>query len=291
MHILRKYKWSILVFIGPVFVLYTYFIIVSVGSTFYYSLTHWDAISKPIFVGFANYVEAFQTEDFAIVMRNTLVGLVLSLLFQVSLGLIFAYLIFRTRRGFRTYRALVFMPVVLSQAAVAMMFILVFNSDVGPVNSVLRLIGLDVLTRNWLSDKNVVFYTVLTPMIYQYVGLYVVILLAGMQSIPDEVIESAHIDGASSFRVFYNIVIPMQLDIILICIIMITTGLLKAFEHSYIMTWGGPGVRSAFLGVYMYFKAFMHANFGRASTIAIVILVAALIFTTFFQWIVRKLNY
>jgi raffinose/stachyose/melibiose transport system permease protein len=159
------------------------------------------------------------------------------------------------------------------------------------VNSVLRLVGLDVLTRNWLSDKNVVFYTVLTPMIYQYIGLYVVILLAGMQSIPDEVIESAHIDGANSFRVFYNIVIPMQLDIILVCIIMITTGLLKAFEHSYIMTWGGPGVRSAFLGVYMYFKAFMHANFGRASTIAIVILIAALVFTTLFRKIVQKLNY
>jgi raffinose/stachyose/melibiose transport system permease protein len=72
---------------------------------------------------------------------------------------------------------------------------------------------------------------------------------------------------------------------------MITTGLLKAFEHSYIMTWGGPGVRSAFLGVYMYFKAFMHANFGRASTIAIVILIAALVFTTLFRKIVQKLNY
>jgi len=290
-HILRKYKWAILVFIGPVFVLYTYFIIASVGATFYYSLTRWDAISKPLFVGFANYAEAFQSEDFAIVMRNTLLGLIFSLLFQVSLGLIFAYLIFRTSRGFRLYRALVFMPVVLSQAAVAMMFTIFFNADIGPINNVLRILGLNVLTRNWLSDKNVVFYTVLTPMIYQYIGLYVVILLAGMQSIPEDIIESAHIDGASSFRVFFNIVIPMQLDIILICIIMITTGLLKAFEHSYIMTWGGPGVRSAFLGVYMYFKAFMHANFGRASTIAIVILIAALVISTFFRWIVRKLNY
>jgi raffinose/stachyose/melibiose transport system permease protein len=291
MHVLRKYKWAVLVFVGPVFVLYTYFIITSVGSTFYYSLTRWDAISKPDFVGVANYLEAFRDPDFAIVMRNTLMGLVFSLLFQVILGLVFAYLIFRTSRGLRQYRALVFMPVVLSQAAVAMMFTLFFNSDVGPVNSVLRGVGLEILARNWLSDKNVVFYAVLTPMIYQYIGLYVIILLAGMQSIPEEILESSHIDGASSFRVFYNIVIPMQLDIILICIIMITTGLLKAFEHSYIMTWGGPGVRSAFLGVYMYFKAFMHANFGRASTIAIVILVAALVFTTLFRWIVRKLNY
>jgi raffinose/stachyose/melibiose transport system permease protein len=291
MHILRKYKWAILVFVGPTLVLYTYFVMVSIFSTLYYSLTTWDAISKPIFVGFRNYVEAFSNPDFAIVLRNTFVGLALSLLFQVSFGLIFAYLIYRTLRGFRLYRALVFLPVVLSQAAVAMMFTLVFNSDVGPINEILRLIGLEPLTRNWLSDKEVVFYTVLTPMIYQYIGLYVVILLAGMQSISEEIIESARIDGAGSFRVFFNIVIPMQLDIIFICIVMITTGMFKAFEHSYIMTWGGPGVRSAFLGVYMYFKAFVHAQYGRASTIAMVILVAALIITMLFRKIVQRFSY
>jgi raffinose/stachyose/melibiose transport system permease protein len=242
-------------------------------------------------VGFKNYLEAFFNPDFAIVLKNTFLGLAFSLLFQVSLGLIFAYLIYRTRRGFRLYRALVFLPVVLSQAAVAMMFTLVFNSDVGPINEILRLAGLDFLARNWLSDKEVVFYTVLTPMIYQYIGLYVVILLAGMQSIPEEIIESARIDGAGSFRVFFNIVIPTQLDIVFVCIVMITTGMFKAFEHSYIMTWGGPGVRSAFLGVYMYFKAFVHAEYGRASTIAMVILVAALIITMLFRKIVQRFNY
>jgi raffinose/stachyose/melibiose transport system permease protein len=72
---------------------------------------------------------------------------------------------------------------------------------------------------------------------------------------------------------------------------MITTGMFKAFEHSYIMTWGGPGVRSAFLGVYMYFKAFVHAEYGRASTIAMVILVAALIITMLFRKIVQRFNY
>lgn len=291
MHIFRKYRWAILVFVGPAFLLYTYLVVASIFASAYYSLTKWDAISKPVFVGFANYMEALRNPDFAIVMGNTFMGLVLSLVFQVSLGLFFAYLIYRTARGFRLYRALVFMPVVLSQAAVAMLFTLLFNSDIGPINSILRLLGLEALTRNWLSDKNVVFYVVLTPMIYQYIGLYVVILLAGMQSIPEEIIESARIDGAGSTRVFFRIVVPMQVDIIFVCVVMITTGLFKAFEHSYIMTWGGPGVRSAFLGVYMYFTAFMHANFGRGSTAAMVILVAGLAITLFFQRLVRRFNY
>lgn len=131
----------------------------------------------------------------------------------------------------------------------------------------------------------------MTPMIYQFIGLYVVILLAGMQSIPEEVLESTFIDGASSFRVFISIVIPMQWDIILICLVMITTGMFKAFEHSYIMTWGGPGVRSAFLGVHMYFTAFIDAAFGSGCAIAMVILFAALFITIILRSIVNRLNY
>ncbi len=291
MHVLKKHKWAPVILVGPSLAIFTYFIVVSIGYTVYYSLTKWNALTKPLFIGLKNYVDLVKSADFKIVMQNTVTGLVLALIIQVGLGLLFAYLIFRTRRVFRLYRALVFLPVVLSPAAVALMFTLVFNADVGPVNSILKSIGLASLTRNWLADKNVVFYAVLTPMIYQYIGLYVVILLAGMQSIPDDVIQSALIDGASSFRTFRSIVIPMQWDIIFICITMITSGSFKAFEHSYIMTWGGPGVRSAFLGVFMYNKTFLGAQFGVGSAIAMVILVATLVITLVFRTITSRLDY
>jgi raffinose/stachyose/melibiose transport system permease protein len=291
MHVLKKHKWAPVILVGPSLAIFTYFVVVSIGYTVYYSLTKWNALTKPLFIGLKNYVDLVKSADFKIVMQNTVTGLVLALIIQVGLGLLFAYLIFRTRRAFRLYRALVFLPVVLSPAAVALMFTLVFNADVGPVNSILKSIGLASLTRNWLADKNVVFYAVLTPMIYQYIGLYVVILLAGMQSIPDDVIQSALIDGASSFRTFRSIVIPMQWDIIFICITMITSGSFKAFEHSYIMTWGGPGVRSAFLGVFMYNKTFLGAQFGVGSAIAMVILVATLVITLVFRTITSRLDY
>jgi raffinose/stachyose/melibiose transport system permease protein len=291
MHVLKKHKWAPFVLVGPSFAIFTYFVIVSIGYTVYYSLTKWNAIKPPVFIGLKNYLDLVKSQDFQIVMQNTVTGLVLALILQVGLGLLFAYLIFRTRKAFRLYRALVFLPVVLSPAAVALMFTLVFNADVGPINSILKSIGLASWTRNWLADKNVTFYAVLTPMIYQYIGLYVVILLAGMQSIPDDVIQSALIDGASSFRTFRSIVIPMQWDIIFICITMITSGSFKAFEHSYIMTWGGPGVRSAFLGVFMYNKTFLGAQFGVGSAIAMVILVATLVVTLVFRSITHRLDY
>jgi len=291
MQTLRKYKWAFFVFVLPALLLYTYFVVVSIFASFSYSLTRWDAISEPIFRGLQNYADFAKDPDFLIVMSNTLWGLFWSLVIQVSFGLIFAYLIYRTRRGFRIFRAVIFLPVVLSAAAVAMMFTLMLNSNMGAVNEILRAVGLGGLTRNWLSDGSVVYYSVLTPMIYQFIGFYVVIMLAGMQSIPEEVIESSTMDGATSFRTFFSIVIPMQVDIIFVCVILITTGLMKAFEHSYIMTWGGPGSRSAFLGVFMYFKTFIEARFGLGSAIAMVILFGSLFFTLLFQWVSKRFNY
>jgi raffinose/stachyose/melibiose transport system permease protein len=291
MYVLQKHKWAPLVFVGPSLAAFTYFVIVSIGYTIYYSFTKWNAISPPLFVGLKNYIDLLKSADFRIVMGNTVRGLLIALVIQVGLGLLFAYLIFRTRTGFRLYRALVFLPVVLSPAAVALMFTLIFNADIGPLNVILKSVGLASWTRNWLADKNVTFYAVLTPMIYQFIGLYVVILLAGMQSISDDIIQSATIDGASSFRVFRSIIIPMQWDIIFICITMITSGSFKAFEHSYIMTWGGPGVRSAFLGVFMYNKTFLGAQFGVGSAIAMVILVATLVVTLVFRSITSRFDY
>lgn len=291
MHVFRKYKWGALAFAGPAFLVYTYFIVVSIGRSFYYSLTYWDAISPPRFKGIANYQALFTDHDFFIVVSNTLVGLFLALLIQVGCGLLLAYLIYRTRFAMRLYRALVFLPVVLAPAAVAMMFTLFFNADVGLLNSMLKAAGLGEWARNWLSDKSVVFYAVLTPMIYQFIGMYVVLLLAGMQSIPEEILESAVIDGAGAGRAFRSIVVPMQWDIILVCVIMITTGSFKAFEHSYIMTWGGPGVRSAFMGVFMYNTTFLAADFGKGCAIAILIMAAIFIFSTVFQRIVSRFDY
>jgi len=291
MRLFRKNRWAPLILAGPSFIVYTYFVIVSILFSINYSLTKWNAISKPVYVGAKNYTTMLTNPDFGTVMQNTAIALIAALVIQVIFGLVFAYLIYRTRHGFRTFRALVFLPVVLSQAAVSLMFTLVFNSDISPINRILEAIGLGFFRHNWLSDPNIVLYTVLTPMIYQYIGLYVIIFLAGMQSIPEEIIESGFVDGASSFRVFWNIVIPTQWDIIFICTILITTGTFKSFEQSYIMTWGGPGVHSAFIAVYMYFRTFVDGNYGYGSAIAVFILLASLFITFVLNMITRRLDY
>lgn len=290
MHVLRRNKWSCRLFVLPALLVFLYFIIASVFKTAYYSLTKWNGLGEPVWRGVENYVKLFKAEDFQIVMRNNLLGLVIALIIQLSLGLIFAYLIYRTTKGMRVFRSLSFLPVVMSAASVGLIFFLLFDGNLGPVNQVLKAVGLESWTRNWLSDGSTIFYVVLTPMIYQFIGQYILIMLAGMQGIPDEIIESAQIDGANSFRIFKSVVVPSQVDIILMCAVMITSGSFKAFEHSWVMT-GGYSMRGAFLGVYMYTSTFQSSNFGRGSALAIVILACSLLFTIILQRIAKRYEY
>jgi len=290
MHVLRRNKLACYLFVVPAFLIFTYFIFGSVLMTIYYSMTKWKGLGSPEWRGLDNYTKLFQIEDFQMVMRNNLMGLVIALIIQLSLGLIFAYLIYRTVRGMRIFRSLSFLPVVMSGATVGLIFFLLFDGNLGPVNNVLKAMGLESWTRNWLSDGNTIFYVVLTPMIYQFIGMYILILLAGMQGIPEEIIESAQIDGANSFRIFQNVVVPSQADIILMCAVMITSGSFKAFEHSWVMT-GGYSMRGAFLGVYMYTSTFQSSNFGRGSALAIVILLCSLAFTLILQRIAKYYEY
>ncbi len=277
-----------LVFIVPAFLIYTYFIMYSIVNTGGYSLTKWNAISDPKFIGWDYYLGFLKDKDFQMVLKNSLMNVVISLVIQIPAGLIGGYLLFQTRRLYRVYRFLIFIPVVLSASAIALLFTLIFNAEFGPVNSFLQWVGLENLKHSWLSDVKVVFFVVMVPMTYQYIGLYVIIQLSGMQSIPEEVIESARIDGAGSFRVFWNIVVPIQKGITMMCAVLIISGCFKAFEHSYIMTWGGPGYSSSFLGVYMYTETFVKGNYGKGSAIAMVILLCTLACTAATQKLLRE---
>lgn len=290
MHVLRRHKVAGFCFVLPAFLVFTYFTIIAIGKTIYYSLTKWKGLGEPSFIGFKNYVNLFQKDEFWIVMKNNILGLVIALVIQLACGLIFAYLIYRTRRGMRAFRALSFIPVIMSAASVSLIFVLIFNGNIGPLNTFLRSAGLESWTRNWLSDERTIFSAVLIPMIYQFIGQYVMIMLAGMQSIPEEILESAAIDGANSFQIFRKIVVPSQVDIILMCAIMITSGSFKAFEHSYVMT-GGYNKRGAFLGTYMYSSTFQNSNFGRGSALAIVILVCSMVVTVILQRIAKRYEY
>lgn len=275
----RSDKLFSTVFIGPTFILYTVFVMAPILISVYYAMTKWDGVGTKKFIGLRNFEFLFQNSDYWITFGNSMQVIAFSLILQIPLGLLFAYLVYGVRRGFKVYRSIYFLPVVIAPSAVGLMFLLFFNGELGPINLFLESVGLQALQHNWLSDSGTVLYAVMFPMIWQYIGYYFVIFLASLQSIPEEIFESAKIDGASSTRVFFHIVVPMSRNMIQICIILCITGSLKAFDHPYTMTWGGPGVRSSYLAVYMYRVAFTENYLGRGTAVAITILILAFLFT------------
>lgn len=279
----KKWSWFSILFLAPAFVSYTIFIIVPVLYSIYYSLTKWNGGGAPVFSGLDNYLRLLGDDAYWKVVGNTLTLAFFTVVFQVSFGLIFAYLLFQTLRGFRFFRTVYFMPVVVAPVTIGIMFSLFYNGDLGPLNKLLNAIGLPFLTHNWLSDKNIVLYSVIAPQVWQYIGLFTVILLAGLRGIPGEIFESAKIDGASSTRIFFSIAIPLLSEFIGICIILAITGSLKSFDHSWVITAGGPGSASAYIATLMYKTAFKNFQFGYASAITLTILIYAVTFTVIFR--------
>jgi raffinose/stachyose/melibiose transport system permease protein len=167
------------------------------------------------------------------------------------------------------------------------MFVLLFNGDIGPLNKILEPIGLD---RNWLSDSKTVLGAVIVPQLWQYLGIHFVIFLAGINSIPAEVLESATIDGASRLRTTFKIIIPLSWETIQLSLIYTFIGCLKTFDYSWVMTRGGPGTLSSFIATSLYKQAFMQNAYGYGSSIATTIILYALFFTMLFRLATKKIE-
>ena len=272
-----------LLFVAPVFLIYTVFLIIPLILTTYFSLTEWNGVSDKIFVGFMNYKGLAANGDYWITFFNTLKLTAISLIIQIGFGLLLAYLLYSKTRGMKFFRTVYFLPVVIAPVAIGLMFSLFYNSEIGIFNKILSAIGLGMFQTSWLSNPYTLLYAVMAPQIWQYIGLYVTIFLGALQTVPTDFIESAQIDGAGKVKTFFRIILPQLSEFTNICMILCLTGSLKSFDHSWIMTGGGPGVRSAYLGVLMYKTAFTNSDFGTGSAITITIVAISLLITMLFN--------
>ncbi|QGQ95016.1 sugar ABC transporter permease [Paenibacillus psychroresistens] len=267
-----------IMFLAPALFIYTLFMMIPVASSAYYSLTLWNGIFNPKFIGLDNYMEILHDSNYWLVAKNTLTLILFTLVFQVPPAIIIAYILFKVKVGFKFFRSVYFLPVVVAPIAIGIMFSLFYNGDFGPINKFFDLVGLSSWKHNWLSDIKVVLYSVMFPQVWQYIGLFIVIILAALMSIPEDLFESAKMDGATVVNTFFRIVVPLIWDVIQVCMILAVTGTLKSFDHTWAITQGGPGLSSAYLAVYIYQK-FITSDFGYASAITITVLIYALAFT------------
>jgi raffinose/stachyose/melibiose transport system permease protein len=272
----KVFYWT---FMGPGLLLYTVFFIAPVMASVAMSFADWSGFGPIQFAGFKNFIRMFRDIPYITSFLNTLMLIGYGLLVQIPMALLIAYLLFKTEQGTSTFRAIFFFPVVIAPIAIATMYKIFYNGEYGPINEALSSIGLASFRQNWLSNKNLVLHSVIIPEIWRFIGLHVVILLAALQGIPKSVIESSVIDGASPKIIFFRIVVPMIRHIILISVVLCITGSFKSFEFPLILTNGGPGESSTYLGLYMFRQAFTYQHLGYGSAITLSILAYAMVLT------------
>jgi raffinose/stachyose/melibiose transport system permease protein len=273
---------AIFVLLGPALLLYTLIVLVPVLWSFGYTFFKGDPLSGFTFSGLANFVHLFSDKDAGKALVFTVEYAVLMTVGQVVLGYGLALLYtFVLRKSSAIIRTLVFFPVVLPTVAVAILYQKLFQSAPkdGLINELLVNVGLQGV--DWLGHGTTAFIVIVIMDIWRSMGFYGVLLFAGLLDIPEDIIESARIDGAKRWSMFRFIVLPLSLPILFSSIIFSINGTIKVFDSVYALTTGGPGSDTTPLTLYMYNTAFAYGDYGYGSTIALLLTIMCLIVTIF----------
>lgn len=263
----RRARWNRSLFLLPALILMAVFLVYPVVINFRYSLTQWNGISAPAYTGFANYRELISDSLFRSVIGHTLELAVFGTAASVTAGVFWAYGIERRLPGWRTYRFLLFVPVVIPITVSGLLWSLLLGEE-GPVNIILTDLG----WKNppvWLGDVHVTLWVVIAVSVWQAAGFTMLLILGAMEDIPREQHEAASLDGAGALRRLVSIVLPNIRGTVAIVTVLQFISLLKAFDLIFAMTGGGPGDATAVLGTYLYQKAFSELSWGYGSAIAV----------------------
>ncbi|WP_186577869.1 carbohydrate ABC transporter permease [Aquibacillus kalidii] len=276
MRLTKKAKRAIMIGLIPALVIYIGFAIIPIVVSFYYSFMEWNGFSEMTFIGLDNYKQLFKDHLFWNSLKNNIYVLIASVGGQISIALAIALLLNRKLKAVKFFRTIGFMPVVLSSVVVSLTWSLIYNVDDGLLNVVLRSIGLENWTMNWLGDENLAMLSVSVTIIWQFIGLYMIIFLAALQNVPKEILEAADIDGASEWTKTWKIIIPTIKNTIFAALVLAISGSLKTFDQIYVMTSGGPNHATEVAAMYMYTKTFESLQFGYGSAISVLIFLFSL---------------
>ena len=285
---LRRLPWA---FLAPALVIYSVVVVYPMIYSAYLSLFRWDGISPTkVFVGLDNYgILLTQNDVFWIALKNNAIWLVCALLLPTSIGLGLAILLNSKFRGSHIFRSVFYFPAVLSLAVVGLIWTWIYHPDLGLLNQVLGALGLKGLQRNWLSDPQIALYPVIIAATWNAVGLPMLLYLAGLQTIPEELHEAAKVEGAGPIQRFFYITFPLLRETTLVVLAITAINALKAYDIIYAMTNGGPANRTQLLSTWMYFLTYNYNQVGLGTTIAVVLFSLTLIFAIpYIRFMTRK---
>ncbi|WP_053984630.1 carbohydrate ABC transporter permease [Niameybacter massiliensis] len=241
------------------------------------SFTNWDGYSpNSQFIGLDNYISMLQNKDLWLSLRNNAVYFFVHLL-MIVVELAFAVLLTSKLRAAKFYKTMVFLPYIINGVAIAYAFSYFFSPINGAFDAILEFFNLEAFIRSWLSDPKVVNFVLSAVSVWRFSGYHVILFMAALQSIPQDIEESARVDGANQWHLFRYIQIPsimLMVDFVLFDNI---RGALQVFDIPFVMTSGGPGYASSTFTLYTIKTAFTFSNFGLAATMAVAIMVMIII--------------
>ena len=277
-----KSKRAAALYILPGILIITVFVFLPIGINFFYSLFRWNAFSvDKVFIGLENYTRLLTDDKIRVALWNNVLYAIVSVICQCGIGLVLAAVLEeqKMRRFQPFFRTVYFIPSIISITVIGLMWQFLYNPKMGVVNPLLEAIGLGRFTNDWLGQANTAIGSVIFVSQWQNIGYIMLLCIIAIQKIPEEIFESASLDGANGFKRFWYITAPLVKDTILVTSVVTVIGAFKVFSEVYVMTGGGPGHASETLASYMYRVGFRNDEMGYSSAVATLIFVILLVLT------------
>jgi len=283
-----RIRGVIIVGLLPALFIFSFFVIVPILWSAWYGFYDWKGIGAMKFIGFGNYLEIIQDPVFAKSLRNNLIVVAASVFGQVPIALALSLVLRQSTIFQRIIRSVVFLPMVLSSVVIGIIWGYIYHPQIGILNSLLDGIGLGTWKQAWLSNPNINMYMLAIPIIWNFIGPYMIMYIAALQNIPSEIEDASAIDGAKPMRMLFSIRIPMIWDTIKVTIVLCISGSLKTFDLIYVMTGGGPAHSTELLASYMYNNTFSIYRFGYGSAISTSIIIISMVLIAGSQLLMRR---
>ena len=268
-----KSRWGI-IFILPQLISLICLGIIPVVIAFVLSFFEWNGFTLPEFVGFDNFRWIIQDSDTLVAIKNTVIYAVIYVPCSIGLALFLAILLNKAF-GKMFYRAVFFLPQVVTSVGIAVVWSWIYQPQFGILNMMLKVIGIE--GREWLRDPKTAMGAVIVMSIWWGLGYNIVLFLAGLQNVPRTYVEAAMIDGATPLQIFYRITVPLVSPTTLFVTITTMINAFQVFDQMFLLTQGGPAKKTYTLAIHIYQTAFKKFELGRASTVALIMFVVVVL--------------
>ena len=270
---------------------YVFSVFVPLITAVFYSLFEWKGGPKKTFIGIDNYIALLQDETFWQAFGHNLYLVVACIIGQVGIAFVFVLIVnSRLVKLKGIHRTFGFFPSTISAVCIGFIWMMIYDYKRGILNWLLIQTGHEDSVQVWLNNPKLVMFLVAIPLIWQFIGYYMVILLSAISSVDAEIFEVAELDGANAFQRAIYIVLPLIKNTLLVCITLCVAGNMKAFDNIYVMTKGGPGTASMVMAMYGYQVSFSQSNMGYGSCISVAIFVLSLLVIGGSQGLIKYLT-